>query len=140
MDAISSNLLAPNLPASATGASKAGVTPQQIEAVGTDFEGVFLSMMIKEMRKSLDNGGFFAGESRRHVRRDVRHVYRQTPRSDEAIGDQRHDGATVPKARCRHASDRGKCGRIRDFHDRLARSHPRGDLHLRLPRVLNSKF
>jgi Rod binding domain-containing protein len=41
-------------------AGKAGQinTVQNIEAVGTEFESVFLSMMIKEMRQTLD-GGFF---------------------------------------------------------------------------------
>lgn len=36
----------------------------QIESVGTEFESVFLSMLIKEMRNSLDEGegGLFAGE------------------------------------------------------------------------------
>jgi Rod binding domain-containing protein len=34
---------------------------QNIEAVGTEFESVFLSMMIKEMRQTLD-GGFFGEE------------------------------------------------------------------------------
>ncbi len=35
----------------------------RIEAVGVEFESVFLSMMIKEMRNSLDGGGFFGEES-----------------------------------------------------------------------------
>ncbi|NND98998.1 MAG: hypothetical protein HKN47_16910 [Pirellulaceae bacterium] len=38
-------------------------TEEQIESVGNEFESVFLSMMLKEMRKSLDNGGFFGEES-----------------------------------------------------------------------------
>lgn len=37
-------------------------TREKLEAVGTDFESVFMSMMIKEMRNSLD-GGFFGEES-----------------------------------------------------------------------------
>ena len=36
--------------------------PAAMESVGKDFESVFLSMMIKEMRNSLD-GGFFGEES-----------------------------------------------------------------------------
>lgn len=36
---------------------------ERLEAVGAEFESVFLSMMIKEMRKSLDGGGFFGQES-----------------------------------------------------------------------------
>ena len=36
---------------------------QQVEAVGVEFESVFLSMMIKEMRNSLQDGGFFGEES-----------------------------------------------------------------------------
>ncbi|MEL6108155.1 MAG: rod-binding protein [Planctomycetota bacterium] len=44
-------------------ASIQGMTPEQIDSVATDFEGVFLSLMLKEMRKSLDEGGFFSGES-----------------------------------------------------------------------------
>ena len=35
---------------------------EEIKSVGTEFEGVFLSMMLKEMRNSLDEGGFFGGE------------------------------------------------------------------------------
>lgn len=35
---------------------------EKLESVGTDFESVFMSMMIKEMRNSLD-GGFFGEES-----------------------------------------------------------------------------
>lgn len=34
----------------------------EMESVGKDFEGVFLSMMIKEMRNTLD-GGFFGEEA-----------------------------------------------------------------------------
>jgi peptidoglycan hydrolase FlgJ len=36
---------------------------QQMEQVGQEFESVFLSMMLKEMRNSLDGGGFFGEES-----------------------------------------------------------------------------
>lgn len=35
----------------------------KIESVGVEFEGVFLSMMLKEMRNSLEGGGFFGEES-----------------------------------------------------------------------------
>ena len=34
---------------------------EQIESVGVEFESVFLSMMLKEMRNSLE-GGLFSGE------------------------------------------------------------------------------
>lgn len=34
-----------------------------IESAGTEFESVFLSMMLKEMRNSLEGGGFFGEES-----------------------------------------------------------------------------
>lgn len=37
--------------------------PQSIRDVGVEFESVFLSMMLKEMRNSLENGGFFGEES-----------------------------------------------------------------------------
>ncbi|MGB7346362.1 MAG: rod-binding protein [Pirellulaceae bacterium] len=36
---------------------------KEVEEVGTEFESVFLSMMLKEMRNSLDGGGFFGEES-----------------------------------------------------------------------------
>ena len=44
-------------------AGKAGVdrSLQQIKELGTEFEGVFMSMLLKEMRNSLDEG-FFGGE------------------------------------------------------------------------------
>ena len=41
---------------------KTGDSEEQIAAVGVEFEGVFLSMMLKEMRNSLENGGFFGEE------------------------------------------------------------------------------
>ena len=49
----------------AEGASQlsSGNSLQQIEQVGVEFEGVFLSMMLKEMRNSLEGGGFFGEES-----------------------------------------------------------------------------
>ncbi|MEO1526937.1 MAG: rod-binding protein [Planctomycetota bacterium] len=65
------DLMTPNasmFAASASGAPSTGeiapgeMSAEQIESVGTDFEGVFLSLMLKEMRKSLDEGGFFSGE------------------------------------------------------------------------------
>lgn len=46
----------------APNASAEGQLPEQLKSVGTDFESVFMSMMIKEMRNSLD-GGFFGEES-----------------------------------------------------------------------------
>lgn len=39
-----------------------GTSRNQIEQLGVEFEGVFMSMMLKEMRNSLDEG-FFGGES-----------------------------------------------------------------------------
>lgn len=35
----------------------------RIAAAGKEFEGVFLSMMLKEMRSTLDGGGFFGEET-----------------------------------------------------------------------------
>ena len=46
----------------AGGAIDAQSNPDRIEAVGVEFESVFLSMMIKEMRNSLE-GGFFGEET-----------------------------------------------------------------------------
>lgn len=60
------NLLTPNTStvAPSTGGKVAeGMTPEQVDSIATDFEGVFLSLMLKEMRKSLDEGGFFSGET-----------------------------------------------------------------------------
>lgn len=37
-------------------------TAERIEALGKEFEGVFMSLMLKEMRNSLEDGGFFGGE------------------------------------------------------------------------------
>ncbi|GEM_PF-6975520 len=34
-----------------------------IESVGTDFEGLFVTMLLKQMRESLNGDGLFAGES-----------------------------------------------------------------------------
>lgn len=36
---------------------------EKMQEVGEQFEAVFLSMMIKEMRKSIDGDGLFAGDS-----------------------------------------------------------------------------
>jgi len=49
----------------AVGASNLGSdnSQQQMEQVGIEFEAVFLSMMLKEMRNSLEGGGFFGEES-----------------------------------------------------------------------------
>jgi Rod binding domain-containing protein len=58
------NVMSPNVfDAMGAGSIHAESGRQQIEAVGTEFEGVFLSMMLKEMRNSLENGGFFGEES-----------------------------------------------------------------------------
>ncbi len=35
----------------------------RLESVGKEFEGVFLSMMLKEMRNTLEGGGFFGEET-----------------------------------------------------------------------------
>ena len=35
----------------------------ELEGVGQEFESVFLSLMLKEMRNTLENGGFFGEES-----------------------------------------------------------------------------
>ena len=39
-----------------------GQSPKQVEHVGKEFESVFLSMMVKEMRKSIEGDGLFAGD------------------------------------------------------------------------------
>ena len=62
MESIASNVpvnLAGPLGVSQTGPPK---TPEQIQQVATEFEGVFLSMLVKEMRDSLETG-FFGDES-----------------------------------------------------------------------------
>jgi Rod binding domain-containing protein len=35
----------------------------RIASLGTEFEGVFLSLMLKEMRNTLEDGGFFGEET-----------------------------------------------------------------------------
>jgi flagellar protein FlgJ len=35
----------------------------RLESIGKEFEGVFLSLMLKEMRNTLDEGGFFGEET-----------------------------------------------------------------------------
>ncbi len=57
-----SNGLSP-LIADPIGAMNSQSKPGRIEAVGVEFESVFLSMMIKEMRSSLEGGGFFGEET-----------------------------------------------------------------------------
>lgn len=44
-------------------ASVAKKAAASMDKVGKDFEGVFLSMMLKEMRNTLEEGGFFGEES-----------------------------------------------------------------------------
>lgn len=61
MSPISSNLTSVQI-----GAAKAdgdAMSPSRMETVGKEFEGVFLSMMLKEMRNSIEGDGFFAGDS-----------------------------------------------------------------------------
>ena len=43
--------------------AKQAESKSEIEAVASEFEGVFLSMVMKEMRQTLSEGGFFEGES-----------------------------------------------------------------------------
>lgn len=38
-------------------------TLEKIESVGKEFEGVFLSLMLKEMRNTLQDGGFFGEDT-----------------------------------------------------------------------------
>lgn len=58
------NVISPNMfDATGAGSIHAESSRHQIESVGVEFEGVFLSMMLKEMRNSLENGGFFGEES-----------------------------------------------------------------------------
>jgi len=47
----------------ASGISDVASDPRNVEAIGVEFESVFLSMMIKEMRNTLEKGGFFGEES-----------------------------------------------------------------------------
>ena len=44
------------------GAAGGPQSAEQMKALGNEFEGVFLSMMLKEMRQSLDEG-LFQGDS-----------------------------------------------------------------------------
>ena len=50
---------------SASSKSSQSETPSEIEKTASEFESVFLSMMLKEMRNTLDQeeGGLFGGES-----------------------------------------------------------------------------
>lgn len=38
-------------------------TPESQAAIGEDFEGMFVSLLLKEMRRTLDGGGLFPGDS-----------------------------------------------------------------------------
>ena len=49
---------------------------RELANVGEQFESVFLSLMLKEMRNTLENGGLFWRRKLRHLRRSVRHVHR----------------------------------------------------------------
>jgi flagellar protein FlgJ len=44
--------------------SRSEVTPDRVEEMASEFESVFLSMLLKEMRNTLDqeNGGLFGGD------------------------------------------------------------------------------
>jgi len=44
-------------------ASNPDALNSQVASVGKEFEGVFLSMMLKEMRNTLEGGGFFGEET-----------------------------------------------------------------------------
>ncbi|OYP35229.1 rod-binding protein [Rhodopirellula sp. MGV] len=67
MDGISSSMPTP-MPAGASAISSGSIgngfaaSAQNMEQVGNEFESVFVSMLLKEMRNSLDEG-FFGGES-----------------------------------------------------------------------------
>lgn len=63
MNPISSGLSPSVLDVLGAGQLDTQSTQQRVESVGVELESVFLSMMIKEMRNSLDNGGFFGEES-----------------------------------------------------------------------------
>ncbi len=67
MSSIQSSLLSKPLPLSeVTGAKPAArqkIDSQDPEKVAKDFEGVFASMMLKEMRKSLEPGSLFGDDS-----------------------------------------------------------------------------
>jgi len=57
------NGLTPALPGNMGPNAAEGVrSAEQMNTLGTEFESVFLSMMLKEMRQSLDEG-FFGGDS-----------------------------------------------------------------------------
>ena len=56
---ISGGFSSPMLDVISAGGTQKQSSSQEIESVGTEFESVFLSMMLKEMRNSLEGGGFF---------------------------------------------------------------------------------
>lgn len=57
-----SNGITPGLPTQISEAGKSeNASRQQLESLGKEFESVFVSMLLKEMRQSLDEG-FFGGE------------------------------------------------------------------------------
>lgn len=43
--------------------SQSGEMRSRLESIGKEFEGVFLSLMLKEMRNTLEGGGFFGEET-----------------------------------------------------------------------------
>ena len=49
---------------SASGKSSGSAVPSQIQETASEFESIFLSLMLKEMRNTLDQeeGGLFGGE------------------------------------------------------------------------------
>ena len=61
MNAISSGL-SPSLLSVPSGAGDGAKSAEQMKELGTQFESVFVSMLLKEMRQSLDEG-FFGGEA-----------------------------------------------------------------------------
>jgi len=47
----------------ATAETETDQAKARLESIGKEFEGVFLSLMLKEMRNTLDEGGFFGEET-----------------------------------------------------------------------------
>ncbi len=63
-DAISALSLAPTSPAAKSGAKVQGANDARTQSMAKEFEAVFLSMLLKQMRESLEpDQGLFPGDS-----------------------------------------------------------------------------
>ena len=58
---ISANSVSPVLPPHLNNGSPALAKPEDIQETSTEFESMFLSMLVKELRESVE-GGFFGDE------------------------------------------------------------------------------